>query len=241
MEPGSTIEVMPDSADDDPPDELLKKSPFEEPSPFGELRLYLEAAPASLQSRQTAIDALRAVIHEQTSKYQFLLTGDVSMEITWHFHERHRYESDASADFDNLLKPMLDAFCGTNGLLVEDCQVRSLGISWISTTSEQPAVTIEFRFIDSDFVPKAGIAFVQIEKALCMPVNLTLPRRVQRILFIIMRYQFVQRRFGEKIRRLDYYNARTFLPVQRRFHRTRLRDFTVMNPKECRAQLRLLP
>jgi hypothetical protein len=58
---------------------------------------------------------------------------------------------------DNLLKPMLDAFCGPNGLLVDDCQVRSLGISWISTTSDQPAVTIQVHFIDSDFVPKAGI------------------------------------------------------------------------------------
>ena len=231
---------MPDS-DDGLLEELLKKSLFGEPPPFGEVTLHLDAAPASLQSRQTAIAALRAVVHEQTGKYQYLLTGDVSMEITWHFHERHRYESDASADIDNLLKPMLDAFCGPNGLLVDDCQVRSLGISWISTTSEQPAVTIQVRFIDSDFVSKAGIAFVQIDKALCIPVDLTLPRKAQRIILMMMRYQFAQRRFCEKVLGLDYYSARNFLPAKRRFHRTRLRDFKVMNPKEYRAAIRQQP
>lgn len=231
---------MPDS-DDDEFLELLKKSPFEEPSPFGEIMLYLEVAPASMQSRPAAIAALQAVVHQETSKYQYLLTGDVSMEITWHFHERDRYESDAGADIDNLLKPMLDAFCGPNGLFVDDCQIRTLGISWISTTSDQPAVTIQIKFIDSDFVPKAGIAFVQIEKALCMPVDLNLPKRVQRILFMMMRFQFAQRRFTEKVLGLDYYSARLLLPAQRRFHRTRLRDFNVMNPKEYRAAVRKLP
>lgn len=129
-------------------------------------------------------------------------------------------------------------FAGPNGLFVDDCQIRSLGISWISTTSDQPAVTIQIKFIDSDFVPKAGIAFVQIEKALCMPVDLKLPRRVQRILYMMMRFQFAQRRFTEKVLGLDYYAARTFLPAQRRFHRTRLRDFNVMQPKEYRAAVR---
>ena len=141
---------MPES-EDELWEELLKKSPFEEPSPFGEIMLHLDVAPASLQSRQSAKAALRAVVHEQTGEYQYLLTGDVSMEITWHFHDRARYESDASADIDNLLKPMLDAFCGPNGLLVDDCQMRSLRISWISTTSDQPAVD------HSDQVHRLGV------------------------------------------------------------------------------------
>jgi len=231
---------MPGS-DDEVFEELLAKSPFEEPSPFGEIMLHLDVAPASLQSRPSAIAALQAVVRQETSKYQYLLSGDVSVEITWHFHERDRYESDAGADIDNLLKPMLDAFCGPDGLFIDDCQIRTLGISWISTTAEQPAVTIQIKFIDSDFVPKAGIALVQIEKALCMPVDLKLPRRVQRIIFMMMRFQFAQRRFTEQVLGLDYYSARLFLPAQRRFHRTRLRDFNVMKPKEYRAALRQLP
>ncbi len=57
---------------------------------------------------------------------------------------------------------------------------------------------------------------------------------------MMMRYQFKQRRFCEKVLGLDYYSASRFLPAQRRFHRTRLRDFNVMNPKEYRAALRQL-
>jgi hypothetical protein len=56
--------TMSDSPDDEFL-ELLKKSPFEEPSPFGEIMLHLNAAPASLQSRQTAIVALQAVVHAE--------------------------------------------------------------------------------------------------------------------------------------------------------------------------------
>lgn len=106
--------------------ELLSKDPYEEPSPFGEILLKIEASPASMQSRKEAIEALQKAVREHTTKYKFLLTGDVNVEITWHFHERGRYESDASADIDNLLKPMLDAFCGPEGLIVDDCQIRSL-------------------------------------------------------------------------------------------------------------------
>jgi hypothetical protein len=45
-----------------------------------------------MQSRPTAIAALQAVVCEETDKYQYLLSGDASLEITRHFHERGRYK-----------------------------------------------------------------------------------------------------------------------------------------------------
>jgi len=74
-----------------------------------------------------------------------------------------------------------------------------------------------------------------------MPVDLNLPRKAQRIILMIMRYQFAQRCFCEKVLGLDYYSARNFLPAQRRFHRTRLRDSNVLNPKDYRAAIRQRP
>jgi hypothetical protein len=44
-------------------------------SPLGRYSFISTPRPHSLQSHQTAIDALPAIIHKQTGKYQFLLTG----------------------------------------------------------------------------------------------------------------------------------------------------------------------
>ena len=214
----------------------LSKSPFEEPPIGGELQLSIDAPTPSLQGKKVARDLFERKIHEETSKYKYLLSGDISLEITLQVHQSNRYESDGSPDLDNFLKPLLDSLCGPNGIMIDDCQVRTLSINWISWVREDTRIEMFFRVIDDEYVKKQGLLFVQIEGPLCMPVNTTLPLRAQRILFSSMQSSFESRRDLVNLQ-CDYYSASSALPIQRRFHRTRINAFPVKSAQEYSQQI----
>jgi Holliday junction resolvase RusA-like endonuclease len=217
----------------------LSRDLHEEPPSSGELWLSITVPPVSLQSKKEARLAFERVIRDKTRKFKYLLSGDVTVEITLQVHQRDRYESDASPDLDNFLKPILDSLCGAEGLLIDDCQVASLGIDWISWVRDDTRLEIRIRFIETDYVNKEGLLFVQVEGALCMPVDTSLPVHAQRILLYLMRLQFRRRKLLGGLG-ADYYASSSILPIQRRFHRTRLKSFSVKNIKEYRRGLRFL-
>jgi Holliday junction resolvase RusA-like endonuclease len=71
-------------------------------------------APAAKKAGIVA--AIRAAI----AHCDYLLGGDVKLEVRWAISVRDRYERDSSADVDNIVKPMLDALSGPDGLLIDD-------------------------------------------------------------------------------------------------------------------------
>lgn len=222
--------------EDDDPNHEPQKRPFEQPPIGGELWLSIDAPIPSLQGKKVARDLFERTIHEETGKYKYLLSGDVSLDITLQVHRSNRYESDGSPDLDNFLKPLLDSLCGPNGIMIDDCQVRSLSINWISWKREDTRIELLFRVIDDDYVTKQGLLFVQIEGPLCMPVDTTLPLEAQRILFSAMQSSFESRRSLEKLQ-LDYYSASSVLPIQRCFHRSRINGFPVKSAQEYSQQI----
>ena len=70
---------------------LFKGQPLETDS--GELTFVIQGAPASLQAAAPRKELVRALIKEQMRTRDFLLSGDVKVEIEWMLNERHRYES----------------------------------------------------------------------------------------------------------------------------------------------------
>jgi Holliday junction resolvase RusA-like endonuclease len=216
----------------------LNRSPFEAPPLFGEFSFAIDVDLVSLQSKKAARDLFKKTIREHTKNYQYLLAGDLSLEITIQTHQKDRYEADSAPDHDNLLKPLLDSLAGPDGIIIDDCQIRSLGITWISWVPESTRIDLRFQCIDSEYVNKQGLIFVQIEGALCLPFDTSLPLSVQRTLLAITRVQFRARKRLSQ-RGWDYYSSSSVLPVQRRFHRTRLNAFPVKTLEEYKEELRL--
>src|SRR5207244_5710585 len=57
----------------------------------------------------------------EAHKFGRLLTGEVAVEVEWVLHERYRWESGlmlTTPDVDNIVKPLLDALCGPDALLI---------------------------------------------------------------------------------------------------------------------------
>lgn len=227
----------PENSDERDFERNLRISPYEESPIFAQLHFTVKAPVASMQSSKQKLQIFQSTIRAQTAQYKYLLSGDVTPEITCFLHAEHRHESDASADLDNILKPMLDSLAGPEGILIDDSQIRSLCIKWLSSTSHDDFVELDFRFMDFDYVPKAGLVFVNLERAQYLPVNTNLPRSNQLCAWTVLLCQF---RTAKALKRLtgNYYTSHGAMPAQRKFHRTRLQKFPVLSRRDYRRYLR---
>ncbi|HEX7154047.1 MAG TPA: RusA family crossover junction endodeoxyribonuclease [Thermoanaerobaculia bacterium] len=207
-----------------------------EPPVFGELQFEFALAPVSVQSKAAAKKTLAAAIRASTRQLEYILTGDVSVEVEWLVHARARYESDASPDIDNIIKPLLDSFAGPDGLIIDDCQIRSLGVAWIDWTRSDEQLRISFRYSPDEWTSRAGLRFVQLSGNLCLPFEGGLPGDLLRpLLEHYERALIVSNELDQLVG--DYYLARAVLPVQRLFHRTRIRGFPVSTLAALKAEL----
>ena len=86
-------------------------------------------------------------------------------------NERERYEADTLPDIDNILKVILDALCGPEGIMIDDAQVQSLTIYWLDTPSDNHQIEITLNFFPDEWKSKEGLEFIQFHKGLCFPIN----------------------------------------------------------------------
>jgi len=203
----------------------------EEPPEYGEMEFVVPIAPVSRQasadSRRVLTDAVR--VHTRPLKY--LLDDDVTVDIEWTLHERSRWESDAAADVDNIVKPLLDALSGPEGVLIDDCQVRSFSSTWRSWVRDEDQVLIRIKYDADHFVPKDGLVFVRIQGALCYPVPREIREKGATEPYLeALRTAMTARENMEQLTR-SYYPARYLVP-RGCFHRTRLDGFDVRSPDE---------
>ena len=145
----------------------------QEPPQWGELNFSLPMPPASRQANATAKQKVRDAVRQVTRPLEYLLDGYVWISFDWHIHERFRWESDASADVDNIVKPLLDALSGPEGVLINDSQVRSFSSSWFASTAENQRVDIRIEFIPDEWLVKAGLVFVRLKGPLRYPVPMS--------------------------------------------------------------------
>ncbi|WP_010517483.1 RusA family crossover junction endodeoxyribonuclease [Croceivirga radicis] len=207
------------------------------PPEFGELTMSFELEPVSLQSNSTKREFVKSEIRKTTQKLNYLLSGDVKVEIQWLLHEKERYESPDSPDMDNIIKPILDGLCGPNGVLIDDCQVQTVGSHWIDWNKKEHRINIYIRYIADDYISKADLVFVNMGNNLFMPFNKSVPKKANKILL-----EHIKRGFDLKNELIDknvnYYQVKMFTSVQRAFHKSRIYvDFMTLEFDEFKTEL----
>jgi Holliday junction resolvase RusA-like endonuclease len=209
----------------------------DEPPIGGELLFIIPEKPVSQQSSRAEKDKFSQLISQQLANRDYLLSGDVKVCIEWHVHEQDRYESDAAPDVDNILKPLLDALCGPQGILIDDCQVQEVGCNWVDSYDRSQRVEIRLRFFDDEFIEKDGLCFVHLGKGRCFPINLTIPPEASLLLLEHLCDRLEKREkileFGD-----EYYRTKYMMPIQRFFHRSRVRRFPVVEVDELLIRLK---
>ena len=198
---------------------------------FGEVSFDVPIPPVSLQANRSRKAVIKNTIRSLLKSSNYIITGDVSIFIEWYIHEQLRYESDISPDIDNILKPILDALCGPEGLIIDDCQVQAIDCRWIDVTTTLQTINISIKNLNGHYQKKDGLIFLQFENNLCFPLNSNLPDKFIKDFIIYCQDAYQHRdRILEKTR--DYYSANCIMPDLRPFHSTRLRNFKIVDIRE---------
>ncbi|MCY0998326.1 RusA family crossover junction endodeoxyribonuclease [Myxococcus sp. MISCRS1] len=206
-------------------------SDIDEPSEFGEHTFTIPESPASIQAHQDAKQRLRDVVLAMTRPLKWILDSTITLDIEWLIHEKHRWETDAASDIDNILKPLIDAFTGPEGILIDDSQISSLGVSVHSTMSDTEKLIVRFRFDADHYLPKAGLCFVRIKGPMCYPVPGEVRGTAALPLWLAGLETALLARAGLEKLTGSYYPARYVLPPGF-IHRSRLQKFPVLAPGE---------
>lgn len=193
-----------------------------------EVVLEVQEPPVSLQARSEHKNRLIAAVRELTKPCDFVFTNDVTVTIEWRVSEAERYESDATADVDNIIKPIADAISGEQGLLVNDCQIQSVNSYWVGMGGETQSVQIRVRAVLEAFKHrKASLTFLQFKDALCFPLDTSWGRSAMGYVGSSFKRMLDARdRFGKTYG--NWGQARLMLPIQRMFHRSRVGKFPVI-------------
>ncbi|WP_420128259.1 RusA family crossover junction endodeoxyribonuclease [Longimicrobium sp.] len=197
--------------------------PLDVPPEHGVITFDVAVAPVSLQSTGARKAGVVSAVRACVSGCEYLLGGDVKIAIQWQISERARYESDSAADVDNIVKPILDALSGPDGIMVDDCQVQELTCYWTGgyADPETEQISIELRFEPGAYLRKSGLLFLRVENGLYFPIHDDVDPRA--ILYLaehlIRRFQIPRELTAIGI---DPQQAHITLPIQRVFHRSKL-------------------
>lgn len=124
-----------------------------------EVQIKLTAVPVSVQAKKDRRDAISAELKAVTTGIPILFSGDVGVTVELWRSEQEHYESDRSADIDNVIKPILDGLAGPDGVMIDDNQVQHVQCYWTQHVQAPAAMlTIDNRM--REYVYKKDLAFI---------------------------------------------------------------------------------
>lgn len=183
-----------------------------------------ERDPVSLQNRngdkQLMMQALAESVAENTT---YIFLGDVKVMITWLISPEERYGSHKIPDLDNIVKPILDAVTGPQGVLVDDNQVQALDVGWQDPGVPEVKLEISIQPQIDDRITKSGLFFVEFPRRGCWPVASEAHAEIA-VPELNQRFEQVQEAIA---RGMPVEYASMLDPIQRFFPRARLGKFEV--------------
>ncbi|MBM3713670.1 MAG: RusA family crossover junction endodeoxyribonuclease [Actinobacteria bacterium] len=213
---------------------MLDKLPPEN----GEIVLHIEKQPVSVNSKNgLRKNDLKVFIKNIVSETEYYLSGDVKIEIEWYVSEQTRYESVSALDVDNIIKPLLDAISGVEGILIDDNQVQNISCSWVDIDPiESEYLIIRIRFIPREHIEKKGIYFIEYNKGFCFPLWENDPIGITKMR-IETNEKLLKYRYELETKGFPYSKAKHMMPMQRVFHRSRLSEFSIVTLEDIKKKL----
>ena len=156
-----------------------------------------------------------------------VFTGDVEVTIEWFVSQQVRYGTHVVADLDNIVKPLLDAVTGPDGVMIDDNQAQSLRVSWLDPYDPRVRFRLTFEALSSDeYLTRKGLFFVKFSPERCFPVLMGKSPEAVR-LFMRAVDEALKGRQKLVASGMPERDADSLLPVQRSFPRSRLGRFVV--------------
>lgn len=136
---------------------------------FGEWRKGFKFSPVASTAKPERRREFRQRIQEEI-ECSFYFTDEVKVEITLHIDEQRVRETDQTADLDNFAKCILDCLKGRDGILIDDCQIQSLHISWLDIYDDDEWFEVEIRGHPDEFFLR-DVALYEMPDKLWYPLS----------------------------------------------------------------------
>jgi Holliday junction resolvase RusA-like endonuclease len=202
---------------------------------FGELYIRINREPVSLQAKPVKKVDFKDYVKQLIKDIDVLFSGDVKLTITWHIHEELRYEKDSTADLDNIVKPLLDALSGKDGIMIDDNQVQAIDCLWLdSYQRDVQFLEVEVKsLLREDYIEKEDLYFINFDN-LCLPISLKEKENRKEFLLECVSVWEMMINYRNKALEegVSYYDAKGILPIQRIFHKSRILDFPIKIKEE---------
>lgn len=142
---------------------------FEARETLDGIQIFAKVDPISLQAtpaRKRAFrEALGAAVERGTKG---VFTHDVEVTLVWYIEEERRYETHLVADLDNVMKPLLDALTGPQGVLIDDNQVQSIKSYWVTPGHVDVRFELRLESLNrDDYVSRHNLRFVEFSPRRC--------------------------------------------------------------------------
>lgn len=185
----------------------------------------LQADPARKRAFK---DALGAAVQKAT---RGIFIHDVEVTLMWFIEETRRYQTHIVADLDNVMKPILDAVTGPDGVLIDDNQIQSIRASWMTPGAYGTGFQLTFEALMRDeYVTRDGLAFVELSPDRCYLLHGSLGDQAGRTVSL---YRTMLAAYQDMLAAgIHEHDARGVLPIARPFPRARLGRFQVRHHTE---------
>lgn len=134
---------------------------------FGEWQKKFMFAPVPHGDGGSKRMAFQKQILGELTGIKWIYANELRLEITLHLDVQTILETSDTADLDNYAKSILDGLKGPDGIMLDDTQVQSLGLSWLDTYND-PYFVVEARSSPDDFLMKP-VEFYEMPNGLWYP------------------------------------------------------------------------
>ncbi|KRF24371.1 hypothetical protein ASG95_07355 [Phycicoccus sp. Soil803] len=188
--------------------------------------------PLSLQASAERKAEFRATLGDAVrDASRGIFVHDVEVTLTWYIEEARRYQTHLVADLDNVMKPILDAVTGPDGVLIDDNQIQSIKASWMTPGAAGTGFYLAFdSLLKDDYIEREGLAFVEFSADRCyiLPGALS-GHETQFVSAYRARVEAYRAMLSEGIIEVA---AQSVFPIARPFPRARLGRFRVRHESD---------
>lgn len=204
---------------------------------FGEWRRTFGFPAVPYSSKAEAKKEFRERLRAEL-KSQFVFTHQVTLTATLYLNHEKVLETPEYGDLDNCAKQLCDSVKGKGGLLIDDCQIQRIDISWIDVPKDS-YFELELRGSPDDFA-SSDVSLYEMDDGLFYPVSSSVWELGKFVEMDVMNKHFqlrhlstmtsVKRSLRHKVRQAGAPQFRAFQmglrvsPLQWGFHRTRVAE-----------------
>jgi Holliday junction resolvase RusA-like endonuclease len=187
----------------------------------GIISLKIFKEPISLQTKGNKRKELKKIILESLEKIEFCIASDVAVEIIWIINEWERIKSSSTPDVDNIIKPILDAISGIDGILIDDSQIKEVNCKWEHSDFVDVYLMIKIKMLGKAYFKRNDIFFLEYDDKICIPFdrsnkkanNITLANFYQEMLTNYSHFKTNNRTHNQ---------SKFFLPPFKLYHRSKI-------------------